>query len=477
MPDAAKAPSYRILTKIAYLLSARWLREGLHAAFFICLARMSATTYGEFMLAMGIGSILLLMGEFGLNIPLVSMLTPKGADQQEALLQVSLIKSVLLGLGLLGALEFIHWQGYAGSLRQVILVLGVGAGLEALASTFFISLQVQGRQDLEGKVRALAAGLGFGYGLAMLALGAPPVVVAFFKLIETLVNLTGGIGLSIARAASRWRWPSLGQLRRTLQRGLLFAVIEITAVIFNRANLFFLQRYHGAAGVGQYSVIWQLVDGIANLVSSLLLQSIMFPLFVQLWHKDRPEVSRLAQNAARWLLCAALPLMFVLYAESDRLIPLIFGPQYQEAIWMQKYLVFTIVAAFLYNLAAFVMVSMEKQVLLLVFYLSGLICNLAWCALVIPGRPLLGATLAMVLTKGMVAALAVSYCQRRLGLIPIGPLKQLAAAALGGIALYLGAGVILPRLMAETLALTPILALAWQWWQQEKTSLKSEPGI
>ena len=144
---------------------------------------------------------------------------------------------------------------------------------------------------------------------------------------------------------------------------------------------------------------------------------------------------------------------------------------------MQKYLVFTIVAAFLYNLAAFVMVSMEKQVLVLVFYLAGMIFNLAWCSLVIPATPLLGAVLAMVLTKVLVAVLTISYCQRRLALIPGGPLKQLAAAALGGIALYLGAGLILPRLMAEILALTPILALAWRWWQEEKTSLESEPGI
>ncbi len=462
-----KAPSYRIIRKAAYLFSARWLREGLQAIFFIYLARVSAATFGEFMLALGLGSILLLVGEFGLNLPLVSMLAPEKGEHQEALVQVSLLKSLLLFLGLLGTLAFMRWQGYAGPLHGVILVLGLGVGLEALASAFFVSLQVQGRQDLEGRVKALGAVLGFGYALVALALGAPPLAVAFFKLIETLVNLGGGIALSHARATARWTWPSWLQLGGTLKRGLLFALIEITAAVYNRANLFFLQRYHGAEGVGQYSVTWQLVDGFSILVSSLLLQSIMFPLFVRLWDRDRAEVSRLARNAARWLLAAALPLMFILFVESDRLLPLIYGPQYQEAVWMQKYLVFTIVAGFLHNLAGLLMISMGKQGLLLAFYLAGLAINLTWCALVMPASPLLGAALAMVLTKGGVAALTVSYCQRSLKLIPSRSLVGLAAAALGGIILYLASGAVLNRLPAELLALTPVLALAWYWWRAE----------
>ena len=74
-----------------------------------------------------------------------------------------------------------------------MLLLAVAVALEALSNTFFVALQVQGRQDLQGKVKALAAALGFGYGLLALVFGAPPLAVAAFKLIETLVNLAGGL--------------------------------------------------------------------------------------------------------------------------------------------------------------------------------------------------------------------------------------------------------------------------------------------
>ena len=120
------------------------------------------------------------------------------------------------------------------------------------------------------------------------------------------------------------------------------------------------------------------------LVSGLLLQSILYPFFVRLWETDRDQVPRLAQNTARWLMTAALVVMFVLFIESDRIITLVFGPRYLEAVWLQKVLVVTVAFAFLHNLAAFLMISMQLPRLLLIFSLVGLAVNLLWCSLVIP---------------------------------------------------------------------------------------------
>jgi O-antigen/teichoic acid export membrane protein len=463
-PVPGEPAPFRILRKFAYLLSARWVREALQAAFLIYLARISATTYGEFMLAIGLGSILLLVAEFGLNLPLVSLLSKKDGDPNAALSQVVFIKSGLLVLALLGVLGFMAWQDYVLPLKQIMFMLCAGIGLEALSNTFFVTLQVQGRQDLQGKIAALAAGLGFGYGLIALALGAPPLLVAAFKLIESLVNLGGSFMLVRDQGSLRLKLPSLVRLGSTLRLGLVFALIEVSAILYNKANLFFLQKYAGASGVAQYSVTWQTVDGISGLVSNLLLQSILFPLFVQLWESDRARVSQLAQNTARWLMAAAVAVMFVLFIESDRIITLVYGPNYRQAIWLQKILVVTVAFAFFHNLAAFVMISMRLQRLLLIFYLCGLGFNLLWCSLVIPRAPLLGAALAMVLTKGGVACLTVSFCQRRLGLIPRRPLFQLGLAVLVGALFYLAGHGRLPREAAEALALAPVLALAAAWW-------------
>jgi O-antigen/teichoic acid export membrane protein len=177
-------------------------------------------------------------------------------------------------------------------------------------------------------------------------------------------------------------------------------------------------------------------------------------------------VPALARNTARWLLAAALAVMFVLGVESDRLIPLVYGPRYLEAVHLQHYLVVTVVFAFLHNLSVFLMLSMRLERLLLLFYLGGLAFNLLWCSLALPQAPLWGAALAMVLTKGGVALLTVSYVQRHVGLFSAKPLRQLGAATLAGAALYLMTSGYLARELAEILALAPLLGLAWHWWRR-----------
>jgi O-antigen/teichoic acid export membrane protein len=460
-PDIPR--SHRIFAKLASLLSARWFMEILQALFFIYLARLSTSTYGEFMLAISLGSILRLIAEFGLNLPLVGLLSQKEGDPQTVLSQVLVLKTGLLSLAYLGAVGFVHWQGYSESLRNFALIISLGMGLEALSTTFFTALQVEGRQPLEGKVRALAAFLGYGYGFAALILGAPFLAVALFKPIETLVSLVGGAaGVGVK---GLWRWPSLAGLGATLRRVLLFAILEVTAILFNKANVFFLQNFGGSEGVAQYSATYQIVDGCSAIAANLILQSIMFPLFVKFWEVDRQEVTRLARASARWLLGAAVLLMFVLAAESDRIIPLVYGPHYSDAIWLQHYLVVTILFSFLHNLAGFLLISMRLERFLVMVYVAALAFNLVFCWQVIPQAPLWGAALAIIFTKGGMALVTFGFIQRRLRVFPLEDILVLVMSSLASVLVYWGSLFFLRRGWALLVAVLALFGLFQYFWR------------
>ncbi|MFZ2087595.1 MAG: lipopolysaccharide biosynthesis protein [Desulfobaccales bacterium] len=457
----APSHSHRIFAKLASLLSARWFIEILQAIFFIYLARLSTSTYGEFMLAINLGTIIRLIAEFGLNVPLVGLLSQKDSHPREVLTQMLLLKAGLFTLAFLGAIGFMNWQRYASPLYEFALIISMASGLEALTTTFFTTLQVQGRQIQEGKIRALAALLGYGYGFAAIFWGAPPLALAFFKPIETLVNLVGG-ALSVG-VKGQWPWPSLAGLGATLRRVLIFAVLEVTAILFNKANIFFLQGHAGSEGVAQYSATWQIVDG-ASTLASILLQSIMFPLFVKFWDVDRQEVVLLVRASARWLLGAGLVLMLVLWAESDRIILLIYGPHFGEAIWLQRYLVITIFFSLLHHLAGFLLISMRLERLLLMAYLGALAANLLLCWLFIPPNPLWGAALAIILTKGGLALATFWFMQRRLQIFPLRDMVVLAAASLTSLSLYWVSLLVLRRgfaLLVGVLALLGLLQFFW----------------
>lgn len=472
--------SYGILAKFAHLVGAQWIRDALHTAFLIYLARLSTSDYGEFMVAFGLASIVLFLGEFGLNQPLVASLSKKYTHKGDILAQYTLLKGAILVAGWLGVLVFVHVQDYTPGLTNLVLVISAGVGLEALASSFFVAIRVEGRQDLEGRIRAAAAVLGYGWALTLLYLGAAPHYIALFKLIENCVNLSGGIWMALAKTdfnGLTLKRKSLARTWATAKAGAVFVLMALAAILYNKANVYFLQSQAGPTKVAQYSATWELVDGVAILVSNLLLRSVLYPLFVRLWKRDRQELNRLVSDSLRWLTAAALPIMFVLFVESDRLIGLIYGGAYFEAMWMQKILVFTVICAFVHNLAAYLMMSRGEERLLLAVYVAGLVLNLVLCATLIPADPLRGACLAMVLTKAAVAAATTVHCQIKMRFIHLSAMRPILYAALAGAALYAAAWPLGVREVGEILALAPFAWLIRHWWLEIRNR-KSEvaPG-
>lgn len=455
--------AHSIFKKFAYLLSAQWLRDVLHTVFLVQLARHSMQTYGQFMLAINMGDILLFVAEFGLNQHLATLLARKADYPSTILKQVTVVKASLLGVAWLGMIGYILLQEYSSSLALLVIVIATGVGLEAIASSYYVACQILGRQDIESKWRAAASLTGYGYAIASILLGAPGIVIAFWKLLETMLAGLGAITNTLRRARAKFRMRQVKVIWNTWRGSLVYTIMAIASIFYNKINIFFLQKYGGSEAIAQYSATWQIIDGVCILISGTLLRRVLFPLFVKLWVTNKGEFQRLSQNTARWLMATAIPVSFVLFVEADRIITLIYGPQYADAIWMQRYLVGAILAAFLHNLAHYLMISIQCERLLLIFYLLGLAVNLLLCMFLIPPYPLLGTALAIVCTKGLVALLTVSFCQLRLRIFPWRTVFHLLLATLAGAGCYLLASEHLFREAAELLAILPIAWLAWHW--------------
>ncbi|GFK95750.1 hypothetical protein NNJEOMEG_03618 [Fundidesulfovibrio magnetotacticus] len=472
----AAAASHGVIGKFLHLASAQTIKDLLHTAFFIYLARVDQSHYGEFQLAFSTAMIVLFLGEFGLNQPLVSALSKKYGHKGDILMQYTLIKGVILVLGWLGVTAFIMQQRYTGGLTNLIQVITAGVGLEALASTFFVACRVQGRQDLEARIRSIGAVCGYGWALATLALGFQPHWIALFKIIENGINLLGGAWIAVNRTDVQdlaFKGKALARTWNTAKGGVVFVFMALFSILYNKANLFFLQKYAGPHSVAQYAATWEVVDAIQIPISSLLMKSVLYPLFVGLWRHDKEAFDRLKDNSVKWLLGASIPVMFFLWAESDRIIGIIYGPDYHQAALLQKWLVPSVLFSFIHNLAAYLLMSQHRQWTLFWIYGAGLILNIALCSVFIPGDPLLGAGMAIVLTKGVVALCSTVTCQRSMGLIKWRAVRPvLGAACLGG-ALYYALGLTHVRELAEAGALSPFAVLGWKWWKEMKAQARA----
>lgn len=450
--------------RLGYVLGAQWARDAAWAVFTILLARRSPDTLGQIMLALSFGYLARMAADAGLNDFLLSSFARRESRPLALLGEITRLKAGLLAAILALAWFVTGWQDYAFSLRLTVLAITAGLGLDALTDSFFALCQARGRQDVEMRVRVPASLLGLGYGIAMVLLNAPTVAIAMYKPLESILLM--GIALKalgrnpLAGAHSRF----LNQFARQWKHGIVFTCMAACAMLYNKLNVFFLKKYGGDAAVGGYSVAWETVEGLSVLVSGALLGKVIFPLLARLWDENRDVFRLLAGQTARSLWAAALPAIYVLCVESDRILPFIYGPNYVTAVTAQRLLTPCLATAFLHNLAAYAMIGMRRHRLLLAFYVSGLGLNIFLCLWLIPQAPLEGAALALTATKVWVAILTVSFFQYAARPMSLGQwaLMLLAIAAAAGLWRILGqAGA--PRLMAEAAGLAPLLALLWRW--------------
>ncbi len=466
LTESAYDQNFGVLVKrFLYLLGSLGVREILLTVFFIVMARKSPVVYGQFMLAIGIGATLLIFTEFGLNQFLVTCYGGREKAPDGILLQVTLLKSILWFIASLVVLGAVVWQQYSGELIRIVVVFAVGTGFEALANTFFVVLQIRGQQAVEGGIRSLAAMVAVSYALILLLAGAAPLWVACFKILEVLLTLTMLAVSARRNGYSTALGPAMSGITAIIPAVATFGFLQVAAILYNKINLFYLQKFGGSGGVAQYSAAWQIVDGISIIASGLLLQKVLYPVFMRLWTQNRGKAIQLARETAKWLLLSAAILVFLLIAESDRIIGMIFGWQYTQAILLQQILAPTILCAFLHNLAAFLMMAMGKERLILLFYLVGLVFNIACCSFLIPGDPVRGACLSILFTKTIVMVMSLTYCQRQMGLMMTVPVIQVFLSLTVGGIFFLLLPSVAERVLAECLFALPLLLLAAVWWR------------
>ncbi|MBI4859586.1 MAG: polysaccharide biosynthesis protein [Candidatus Riflebacteria bacterium] len=450
-----------VLSRFGYLAGAFGFRELLQTAFFIYLARTRPSTYGEVFLALSLGSIVQFVTELGLNQHLGTLLA--GREAVSSLLrQVTLLKGALLALSWLGLVGFTLIRGYSPSLCLVIWGVGLAVGLEALASSFFVALEIMNRQRTEGAIRCAAATGGFLFGFGALFLGLSSAVVALFKLLEAAVNLTGSCLSAIRSVVPDRRSWDLTRVWLTWRGGLIFTVMAAVTMLYNRLNIITLQDVAGEKVLAQYGVAWLLVDGISGLVSELLIRGTLFPVFLVLWRQDRAAFVDRARTAAGALLPTALLLAGALYLESDRIIALLYGAGYGPAVAVLRGLSVCIVLGFTHNLAGYLMIATGRSGRLLAFHAVGLVANLIACHVLIPASPLAGAVAAVVVTKALVAVSSIASCQLGFGLFGGRSTLETAAATATGLLVLAVPWPGMGREAAELIALAPLALVGWR---------------
>lgn len=450
--------------RLGYILGAQWTRDLSWTLFTMLLSRNDPQLLGQIVLALGYGYLVKTAADVGLNDFLLSSFARRDSRPTRLLGEVTWLKGVLLFVAL-GATWLIvsSRPGYDAELRLIVICIAAGFGIDGVSDTFFALCQARGRQDVEMRIRIPSAVLGIGFGVACFLLDAPALLVVQYKAVESLLCLVFAVRAIGRNPLAGFSMDGLRDLARQMRSGVIFTCMAGCAMLYNKLNVFFLKEHGGDEAVAAYGMAWEMVEGVLVMVSGALLGKVIFPLLSRHWKDDREAFYELSGRTARSLWAAALPMIYLLCVENDRIFPLIYGPRLEWAVPAQRLLTPCLATAFLHNLAAYAMIGMRRHGLLLCFYASGLIVNVVCCITLIPAMPLEGAAVALTATKVWVAILTVGFFQAHAHPMTSGQWGMMLAAAGLAAGLWHVVGIAAPREIAEIAGLIPLLLLLWRW--------------
>ena len=439
MPEPDRLPEEGAGRRVARNAIARTIGEvvakGASVAFFVVMARkLGASSFGDFMFALSLTSIVVLASGFGTEDLLAREVARDRSRVHDYLSNVVAVKGptsfalVLASAGVLALLD------YPQQVVVVVVLVGCGVAFENLGKAWASVFQAFERMEFVAVALILQRTLTAVAGSALLLAGAGLVVAAAVFLLGAVAGCLAGLFtlrrfvVRPERRVDRRRfWPLI---KAGIPIGLITVLFQLLLKV-DQTLLGFLAEGKDNRQVGFYAAAMRLVE--ATMFIPWSFSAAMLPWLA------KQEDGRGGQVARGWelglkvmaVILVPIGLGFALLAEP--LIDLLYGRGFDASVVPLRFLGITTVLIGFNNLAATLMVARDRpgdfnRLLALVAVLN-ISVNIA----LIPSYGATGAAFAAVLSSAVLAVLSLWRVTQFTG--PVSLLRVFAGPVVAGAAM------------------------------------------
>jgi O-antigen/teichoic acid export membrane protein len=323
--------------------------------------------------------------------------------------------------------------GFESETRTVVLLLGIAVVAEALMTTCFAVFQAYERLGFIPVVLISQRWGTAAIGITALALGAGVVTVSAIYLGGAIGALLLALYCVVTRIARPRFVVQVGRWLPLMRVALPVGIAGVFAAILFRIDIAMLGAYESDAVVGQYGAAYRLLE--STLFISWSIGAGVYPVLSRLSRTTETPIGSIFQAALKLGLALTLPLAVGAVVLADPLMELLYGPEFRDGASALMLLAPTVVLYPLTYIAAYVLISQDRQSVLAWVYAAATVLNIALNAILIPRYSLDGPAFATSVCEALTAGLMLAFALRASGAldwraIAVGPL--VASALAGG---------------------------------------------
>jgi O-antigen/teichoic acid export membrane protein len=313
--------------------------------------------YGMYAFVIVLTSYFLVTSEYGLENLIVRDIADakeRSDDYLSSSIVIKILTSVVSLLLMILTLFLMH--------RKDILLVSLWAGAGMVPAVFYVSVDAIFRAHekmhyiaiIDIVYAVLRAALGI-----VVVLGTRDLVTLFqaFFFVELLRFVLAVIIYNSRVGKFRMRL-NLPLSTKLLTSGFSMAYWRLLGALYGQVDILILSIMLGDIAVGWFKASRNITDMIS--VGSMIVINVLMPVMTVI-HSKSPENFRKAYTAVfKYILVGMVPIMVIVTAYAEKIILLLYGPQYQNSILILKYIIWASVIHFLLALIGTTMIIINR---------------------------------------------------------------------------------------------------------------------
>lgn len=459
----------RRITKNAIALYLAYIVTALLALFFsIAIAReLGNEVFGKYSFAGAFTMIFAVGLDLGLNIVIVRDVAQDKSLAPKYLGNIIIIKAILsvIIFGLIALV--ISLMDYPHDTTTAVLILGISTIFTAFADIFRVIFRAFERMEYEALLSVVCRLLTVALGLTALFLDYGLIEIALAIAIGCLLDLILTSLICVRKFAKPKIELDLDFCKKITKTAFPISFLIISAIIFTKTDTIMLSVMKGDAVVGWYNAAYNLVSAV-QFIPSIFLTAI-FPAMSIFSASSLSLLKTSCEQSLRYLFILSLPIAVGITLLAERIIPLFYGDQFTSSIVALQILAWSNFFVFLYSVLGTVLVSINKQIPMMVVNIVCAVSNIILNLILIPPLSYKGAGIATIATQAILFIAdfyLVSKYLYRPSLHKIAT-KPLIACAIMAAFIYFCFAINLAALVIAAAALYFVVLYLLGWFSQE----------
>ena len=399
----------RIIAKNAgFLLLSQIITFIFSFLFIVYTARyLGVEGYGTLSFAIAFTGILSVFTDLGLSVWVTREVTRDMSLARKYLGNIMAIKIVLavFSFGLISVI--INLLNYPLETINLVYLIAFYFIISSFTNLFYAIFQSHEQMEYQSYGQILNSALLF-LGAVFLIFNQLNIInFGFLYLTVSLILL----GYAFLVCAWKFFYPKieidLSFWKPTLKEAWPLSVAVIFSMIYFKVDVVLLSLLKGNSVVGWYVASYNILEFL--LVIPAIFTTSIYPFFSQVHVTSPQSLQQSYEKSFKYLLILGLPISVGITILADKIIFLIYGTAFQNAVISLQILIWTIPLIFLTYLLRFLLISMNKQVLVLKIIFICMTFNIVLNLLLIPQFSYLATAAMTVFTELLLFVLCFYY--------------------------------------------------------------------